>query len=87
MISDVQHDGTTITKTILVSLDNPAETIAGKAFPAECPVDMPPMPNMDQGDTAQKMKSNVGTAIDEGKFELIQVLLQTPKNYIPAAIC
>ena len=57
MISDVQHDGTMIMKTILVSLDNPTETIAGKALPAEHLADMPPMPNMDLDDTAQKMKS------------------------------
>ena len=56
-ISDVQYDGTTITKTILVPLDNPTETIAGKALPAEHPADMPPMPNMpnmDLDNTAQK---------------------------------
>ena len=57
MISDIQHDGTTITKTILVSLDNPTETIAGEAFLAELSADMPPMPNMDRDNTAQKMKS------------------------------
>ena len=56
-ISDVQHDGTTITKKILVSLDNPTETIAGKALLAEHLADMPPMPNMDLDDTAQKTKS------------------------------
>ena len=56
-ISDVWHDGTTITKTILVPLDNPTETIAGKALLAEHLADMLPMPNMDLDDTAQKMKS------------------------------
>ena len=56
-ISDVWHDGTTITKTILVPLDNPTETIAGKALPAECQADMLPMPNMDLDNTAQKTKS------------------------------
>ena len=42
-ISDVWHDRTTMTKTILVSLDNPTETIAGEATLAELPADMPSM--------------------------------------------
>ena len=59
-ISDIQHDGTMITKTILVPLDNSTETIAGEALLAERPADMPPMPNMpnmDLDNTAQKTKS------------------------------
>ena len=56
-ISDIQHDRMTITKTILVSLDNLTETIAGKAYLAELLADMPTMPNMDRDDTAQKTKS------------------------------
>ena len=57
MISDIQHDGMTITKKMLVSLDNPTETIAGKAFLAEFLTEMPTMYNMDQDDAPQKTKS------------------------------
>ena len=75
MISDIQHDGTMITKTMLVSLDNPTETISDEAFPAELLTEILTMHNMDRDNAPQKTKS-----VDENKLELIPVLFQTQKD-------
>jgi hypothetical protein len=53
-ISAILHDGTTITKTILVSLDTPTETIAVETMPAE----LPAIDDMDQDERPEKTNSS-----------------------------
>ena len=52
-ISDIQHDGTMIMKTILVPWIIQLKQLQARPYRA----DMPPMPKMDLDDTAQKTKS------------------------------
>lgn len=56
-ISDIRHDGTTITKTILVPLDTPAKTITVETIPEGLPAQLPAIGEMDQDDPPAKTNS------------------------------